>query len=119
MKKYGRGPSPDLFVDLKSSVSGFAVLLAGVVGFRCGRNRLRAFLVAGTQWASFEANPQSARLVFKASLCLSGKATKTNFTVEPHALRRLLGKLEPICNLGGVGYEVLLLVWRSKCYHFN
>ncbi|MFC6314093.1 hypothetical protein ACFQHW_00725 [Lapidilactobacillus achengensis] len=29
--------------------------------------------MAGTRWASFEANPQSARLVFKSSLILSGK----------------------------------------------
>ncbi|WP_461218512.1 hypothetical protein [Lapidilactobacillus salsurivasis] len=54
--------------------------------------------MAGTRWASFEANPQSARLVFKSSLVLSGKAAKDNFTAEPHVLRRLLGRIELICN---------------------
>ncbi|MFC6315750.1 hypothetical protein ACFQHW_09265 [Lapidilactobacillus achengensis] len=56
--------------------------------------------MAGTRWASFEANPQNRRLVFKSSLVLSGRAAKDNFTAEPHVLRRLLGKIEPICNRG-------------------
>ncbi|MFC6314684.1 hypothetical protein ACFQHW_09910 [Lapidilactobacillus achengensis] len=32
--------------------------------------------MAGTQWASFEANPQAQRLVFKSSLILSDKSLR-------------------------------------------
>ncbi|WP_461219018.1 hypothetical protein [Lapidilactobacillus salsurivasis] len=52
----------------------------------------------GTWWASFEANPQKARLVFKSSLVLSGQAAKDNFTTEPRSPSRLLGRIELICN---------------------
>ncbi|MFC6315692.1 hypothetical protein ACFQHW_08970 [Lapidilactobacillus achengensis] len=38
-------------------------------------NPLRCALFR-TQWASFEANPQSARLVFKSSLILSDKSLR-------------------------------------------
>ncbi|WP_461219585.1 hypothetical protein [Lapidilactobacillus salsurivasis] len=46
------------------------------------RNRLGLLMRTGTWWASFEANPQAQRLVFKSSLVLSGKAAKDNFTTE-------------------------------------
>ncbi|MFC6314804.1 hypothetical protein ACFQHW_04380 [Lapidilactobacillus achengensis] len=32
--------------------------------------------MAGTRWASFEANPQAQRLVFKSSLILSDKSQR-------------------------------------------
>ncbi|MFC6314689.1 hypothetical protein ACFQHW_03800 [Lapidilactobacillus achengensis] len=70
--------------------------------------------MAGTRWASFEANPQAQRLVFKSSLVLSDKAAKDNFTAEPHVLRRLLGRIEPICNHGEGFDEALLQVWWSN-----
>ncbi|MFC6316214.1 hypothetical protein ACFQHW_11620 [Lapidilactobacillus achengensis] len=44
----------------------------------------------GTWWASFEANPQARRLVFKSSLVLSGKAAKDNFTTETCSPPQLL-----------------------------
>ncbi|WP_461218521.1 hypothetical protein [Lapidilactobacillus salsurivasis] len=72
------------------------------------RNRLGLLLRTGTWWASFEANPQSARLVFKSSLVLSGKAAKDNFTTEPRSPSRLLGRIEPICNQGEGLDEVVL-----------
>ncbi|WP_461218534.1 hypothetical protein [Lapidilactobacillus salsurivasis] len=74
------------------------------------RNRLGLLLRTGTWWASFEANPQSARLVFKSSLVLSGKAAKDNFTTEPRSPSRLLGRIELICNRGEGFDEVLLQV---------
>ncbi|WP_461218306.1 hypothetical protein [Lapidilactobacillus salsurivasis] len=40
------------------------------------RNRLGLLMRTGTWWASFEANPQSARLVFKSSLILSDKSLR-------------------------------------------
>ncbi|MFC6315466.1 hypothetical protein ACFQHW_07815 [Lapidilactobacillus achengensis] len=64
--------------------------------------------MAGTQWASFEANPQNRRLVFKSSLVISDKAAKDNFTAEPHVLRRLLGRIALICNRSCVSDEVVL-----------
>ncbi|MFC6314571.1 hypothetical protein ACFQHW_03195 [Lapidilactobacillus achengensis] len=64
--------------------------------------------MAGTRWASFEANPQNQRLVFKSSLVLSGKAAKDNFTTEPRSPSRLLGRIEPICNRSEGLDEVLL-----------
>ncbi|MFC6316227.1 hypothetical protein ACFQHW_11685 [Lapidilactobacillus achengensis] len=72
------------------------------------RNRLGLLMRTGTWWASFEANPQRARLVFKSSLVLSGKAAKDNFTTEPRSPSRLLGRIEPICNQSGVSDKVLL-----------
>ncbi len=69
---------------------------------------VRAIDAAGTQWASFEANPQAQRLVFKSSLVLSGKAAKDNFTAEPHGPNRLLGRIELICNQSWVSDEVVL-----------
>ncbi|MFC6314200.1 hypothetical protein ACFQHW_01265 [Lapidilactobacillus achengensis] len=67
----------------------------------------------GTWWASFEANPQSARLVFKSSLVLSGKAAKDNFTTEPRSPSRLLGRIELICNRGE-GFDGVILRAREK-----
>ncbi|MFC6314275.1 hypothetical protein ACFQHW_01650 [Lapidilactobacillus achengensis] len=72
------------------------------------RNRLGLLLRTGTWWASFEANPQSARLVFKSSLVLSGRAAKDNFTTEPRSPSRLLGRIEPICNRSWISDEVVL-----------
>ncbi|MFC6315143.1 hypothetical protein ACFQHW_06095 [Lapidilactobacillus achengensis] len=57
---------------------------------------------------SFEANPPSARLGFKSSLVLSGKAAKDNFTTEPRSSSRLLGRIELICNRSWVSDEVVL-----------
>ncbi|WP_125597707.1 hypothetical protein [Lapidilactobacillus achengensis] len=57
-------------------------LMAEVVVVARERNRLGLLMRTGTWWASFEANPQSARLVFKSSLVLSGKAAKDNFTTD-------------------------------------
>ncbi|MFC6315161.1 hypothetical protein ACFQHW_06185 [Lapidilactobacillus achengensis] len=74
------------------------------------RNRLGLLLRTGTWWASFEANPQARRLVFKSSLVLSGKAAKDNFTTEPRSPSRLLGRIEPICNRSWVFDEVHLQV---------
>ncbi|MFC6314860.1 hypothetical protein ACFQHW_04660 [Lapidilactobacillus achengensis] len=68
----------------------------------------------GTWWASFEANPQSARLVFKSSLVLSGKAAKDNFTTEPRSPSRLLGRIELICNRSWISDKALLQVWWSN-----
>ncbi|MFC6315410.1 hypothetical protein ACFQHW_07535 [Lapidilactobacillus achengensis] len=73
-------------------------LMAEVVVVARERNRLGLLMRTGTWWASFEANPQSARLVFKSSLVLSGKAAKDNFTTEPRSPSRLLGRIELICN---------------------
>ncbi|WP_461218623.1 hypothetical protein [Lapidilactobacillus salsurivasis] len=39
-----------------------------------------------------------AGIGFKSSLVLSGRAAKDNFTAEPHVLRRLLNRIELICN---------------------
>ncbi|MFC6314299.1 hypothetical protein ACFQHW_01770 [Lapidilactobacillus achengensis] len=78
------------------------------------RNRLGLLLRTGTWWASFEANPQSARLVFKSSLVLSGKAAKDNFTTEPRSPSRLLGRIAVTCNQGEGLDEVLLQVRWSK-----
>ncbi|MFC6315992.1 hypothetical protein ACFQHW_10500 [Lapidilactobacillus achengensis] len=72
------------------------------------RNRLGLLMRTGTWWASFEANPQARRLVFKSSLVLSGKAAKDNFTTEPCSPSRLLGRIEPICNLSEVIDEIVL-----------
>ncbi|WP_461218785.1 hypothetical protein [Lapidilactobacillus salsurivasis] len=72
------------------------------------RNRLGLLMRTGTWWASFEANPQRTRLVFKSSLVLSGKAAKDNFTTEPRSPSRLLGRIAPICNRRWVSDEVLL-----------
>ena len=83
-------------------------LIVGGVGVARERNRLGLLLRTGTWWASFEANPQSARLVFKSSLVLSGKAAKDNFTTEPRSPSRLLGRIELICNRGEGSNEVLL-----------
>ncbi|MFC6315057.1 hypothetical protein ACFQHW_05660 [Lapidilactobacillus achengensis] len=69
--------------------------------------------MAGTRWASFEANPQAQRLVFKSSLVLSGRAAKDNFTAEPHVLRRLLGRIELICNRGE-GFDEVILRARGQ-----
>ncbi|WP_461218289.1 hypothetical protein [Lapidilactobacillus salsurivasis] len=66
----------------------------------------------GTWWASFEANPQDRRLVFKSSLVLSGKAAKDNFTTEPRSPSRLLGRIEPICHRDEGFDEVIL---RASC----
>ncbi|MFC6315793.1 hypothetical protein ACFQHW_09495 [Lapidilactobacillus achengensis] len=82
-------------------------LIAGVVGFD-GDATASGRLSWLTRWASFEANPQRARLVFKSSLVLSGKAAKDNFTTEPHVLRRLLDGIELICNRNWIFDEVLL-----------
>ncbi|WP_461219544.1 hypothetical protein [Lapidilactobacillus salsurivasis] len=76
------------------------------------RNRLGLLLRTGTWWASFEANPQSARLVFKSSLVLSGKAAKDNFTTEPRSPSRLLNRIEPICSRSEGFDEVLL---QARC----
>ncbi len=83
-------------------------LIAGVLGVARERNRLGLLMRTGTWWASFEANPQSARLVFKSSLVLSGKAAKDNFTTEPRSPSRLLGRIAPICNRSWVSDEVNL-----------
>ncbi|MFC6314332.1 hypothetical protein ACFQHW_01940 [Lapidilactobacillus achengensis] len=86
----------------------FSHLIAGVAGVARERNRLGLLLRTGTWWASFEANPQSARLVFKSSLVLSGKAAKDNFTTEPRSPSRLLGRIEPICDRSWVSDQVVL-----------
>ncbi len=92
------------------------------------RNRLGLLLRTGTWWASFEANPQSTRLVFKSSLVLSGKAAKDNFTTEPRSPSRLLNRIEPICNqswvLGKVvlqarGQTITLLGWYGNANEFG
>ncbi|MFC6314440.1 hypothetical protein ACFQHW_02520 [Lapidilactobacillus achengensis] len=77
------------------------------------RNRLGLLLRTGTWWASFEANPQRARLVFKSSLVLSGKAAKDNFTTEPRSPSRLLNRIELIYNQDQLFSEVLLLVMQN------
>ncbi|MFC6314134.1 hypothetical protein ACFQHW_00935 [Lapidilactobacillus achengensis] len=83
-------------------------MIAGVLGVARERNRLGLLLRTGTWWASFEANPPSARLVFKSSLVLSGKAAKDNFTTEPRSPSRLLGGIELICHRRWISDEVLL-----------
>ncbi len=75
----------------------FRVMAGFLAGGARERNRLGLLMRTGTWWASFEANPQRARLVFKSSLVLSGKAAKDNFTTEPRSPSRLLGSIEPIC----------------------
>ncbi|MFC6314555.1 hypothetical protein ACFQHW_03115 [Lapidilactobacillus achengensis] len=82
------------------------------------RNRLGLLLRTGTWWASFEANPQSARLVFKSSLVLSGKAAKDNFTTEPRSPSRLLGRIEPIRNRSEGFDEVVLRARGQTIAHF-
>ncbi|WP_461218120.1 hypothetical protein [Lapidilactobacillus salsurivasis] len=84
-----------------------------MLGVARERNRLGLLLRTGTWWASFEANPQDQRLVFKSSLVLSGKAAKDNFTTEPRSPSRLLNRIEPICNRGEGFDEVVLQVWWS------
>ncbi len=85
----------------------------GKVGVARERNRLGLLLRTGTWWASFEANPQRARLVFKSSLVLSGKAAKDNFTTEPRSPSRLLNRIELIYNQDQLFSEVLLLVMQN------
>ncbi|MFC6314835.1 hypothetical protein ACFQHW_04535 [Lapidilactobacillus achengensis] len=54
-----------------------------------------------------------AGIVFKSSLVLSGKAAKDNFTAEPHVLRRLLGRIAPICNRSE-GFDEVVLPGRGQ-----
>ncbi|WP_379861265.1 hypothetical protein [Lapidilactobacillus achengensis] len=84
------------------------ILIAAGQGIARERNRLGLLLRTGTWWASFEANPQAPRLVFKSSLVLSGTAAKDNFTTEPRSPSRLLGRIELICNRSWVSDEVIL-----------
>ncbi|MFC6315831.1 hypothetical protein ACFQHW_09685 [Lapidilactobacillus achengensis] len=82
------------------------------------RNRLGLLLRTGTWWASFEANPQAQRLVFKSSLVLSGKAAKDNFTTEPRSPSRLLGRIAIISNRSEGFGEVLLQARGQPIAHF-
>ncbi|WP_461218559.1 hypothetical protein [Lapidilactobacillus salsurivasis] len=59
-----------------------------------------------------------AGIVFKSSLVLSGKAAKDNFTAEPHVLRRLLGRIELICNRSEGFNEVVLQARGQTVAHF-